>query len=336
MEVEVYECLRDAMPLQLTHSHDDSMYVHHNGMLLFTYVYGDYGDVPMEFNRPYLHPVNTLAGDTITLSRPYDTPWHRGISMTLSDVNGQNFYGGPTWDTTTGRFVQLDNIGHVKHIRWDQIDHLKADRERDDIEGRPPEKIVLGHRLHWNTYQGATWFREDRKIVVETVNESTGYWSLRFATSLMNVSGETLTIGSPRTGGHPSAGYGGLFWRGRRSFEGGRVFASSGEANESAMGARARWMAFTGSHDLTLRQSTLIFQDHPANPYHPTSWYARRRPYAGVSFALAYEQPLIVESGQVLDLQYRIIIANGEWTYTPIETILKNTDAVPSLDPQRG
>ena len=80
---------------------------------LFTYTYGP--DTPTrESPKPYLHPVNTLIGDAVTLYRPHDHVWHKGIAWSLPHVGEHNFCGGPTY--VHGSFyVQLDNNGSAAH-----------------------------------------------------------------------------------------------------------------------------------------------------------------------------------------------------------------------------
>jgi hypothetical protein len=61
-------------------------------------------------------------------------------------------------------------------------------------------------------------------------------WALVFDTTMGNVSGDTLRIGSPTTKGRENAGYGGLFWRGPRSFACGVVQSPDGTARLAAEG----------------------------------------------------------------------------------------------------
>ena len=55
--------------------------------------------------RPYLHPVRTLGGVTVTDHLPADHPWHLGAGVALQDVNGINFWGGKTY-TRASRTVR--------------------------------------------------------------------------------------------------------------------------------------------------------------------------------------------------------------------------------------
>ena len=56
------------------------------------------------------------------------------------------------------------------------------------------------------------------RIDVNVPDPGPGVWTLDMAFELTNVCSEALIFGSPTTQGRPMAGYGGLFWRGPRSF----------------------------------------------------------------------------------------------------------------------
>ena len=67
-------------------------------------------------------------------------------------------------------------------------------------------------------------------------------WTLGFATTFTNVTESVLVLGSPTTEGRPNAGYGGLFWRGPRSFTGG-AGARAGRVRRRRADGRARAVA---------------------------------------------------------------------------------------------
>ncbi|MBO0709121.1 MAG: PmoA family protein, partial [Candidatus Dormibacteraeota bacterium] len=75
---------------------EDHVDLQAGGRLLCRYVYRS--DAPAtESARPYLHPLRTLAGETVTGFRPDDHPWHHGLSFTSANLSGQNFWGGRTY-----------------------------------------------------------------------------------------------------------------------------------------------------------------------------------------------------------------------------------------------
>ena len=62
----------------------------HNGKLLFRYV-AQPQIAADEGRMPYFSSVCTLAGDEVTLTRPSDHPWHKGLAMTMAVLSKQNF-----------------------------------------------------------------------------------------------------------------------------------------------------------------------------------------------------------------------------------------------------
>jgi hypothetical protein len=143
-------------------------------------------------------------------------------------------------------------------------------------------------------------------------------WVLHFATSFTNVCGAEIVLGSPTTQGRPNAGYGGLFWRGPRSFTGGSVHTPDGSGGDELMGARAPWMAFTGVHDGHGRRSTLVMVDAPSNPTHPTQWFVRSTPFACLGPAPFFDTELTVAPVGTVDLSYAVVIATGD-TFSPAD-----------------
>ena len=281
------------MALTLTHVLDDRFEVRHDGLELYRYVYRPCSPT-VESPRPYFHPLRTLAGDVVTILRPHDHPWHHGVSLTSAQLSGQNFWGGPTFVRDEG-YVQLDNNGRVQHVAW---------------EAMAPERLT--ERLRWMTQAGEVWVEERREIGLAGVDPTAGDWALGLAFELENVSDGPLEFGSPTTEGRPAAGYGGLFWRGPRSFRHGRIQAGGGQEGPDAMGRRAPWLAFTGRHDTTLATSTVVFVDDPGNPRHPTQWFVRDDPYACAAAAFTFDRPYVLDAGERLRQRYLVIVACGE------------------------
>ena len=218
---------------------------------MFRYIYEP--DMPQaESPKPFFHPVNTLAGDLVTNYRPHDHVWHKGIQMTIAHLDGQNFWGGASYRHGQG-YVQLPNNGSQRHDGWDSIE--VAD-ERFAAKG----KAVVDHA------GGRALDRRDAGYCGKRARRGRGLLALDFTTSLRNVRGETLHIGSPTTEGRPLAGYGGLFWRGPRSFDNGDVITAAGHVGADAMGQAAPWLAYTGRHDGSGHTSTLVFPRSPRQP----------------------------------------------------------------------
>jgi hypothetical protein len=299
------------MRAQLNHTYDDALEYLYNGVSLFRYVYRP--QTPqLESPKPYFYPLHTLSGHPVSIFRPIDHRWHHGLAMTFAELSGENFWGGPTYVRDQG-YRQLQNNGTQRHLAWTDVRLEK---------GRPH----LHEQLEWVTQAGQTWLAEERIVDVTQVLPEEGYWVLSFRTRLTNCSGKTLDFGSPTTNGRPAAGYGGLFWRGPRSFTGGCILLADGtEGEEDAMGHRSPWLAYYGRHDGQGDVSTILFVDDPSNPRYPTQWFARHGYAATVSFALTFDQEYPLPDGETLALAHRIVFADGEWSVPQIEAFNAKT-----------
>jgi len=264
-------------------------------LVLFRYVY--LSEAPqLESPRPYFHPVRTLANDVVTIYRPHDHVWHRGVALSLPHVDKENFWGGPTF--RDGGYVQLPNDGAMLHESFDDI------AEKNDV-------VRFDERLRWVTESGENPITERRRVAA-TVWPSDAAWLLAFETTLANDSDADIVIGSPTTEGRPDAGYGGLFWRGPRSFTGGTVITGGGTGGDELMGVRAPWLAFAGRHDDRGGASTLVFRDGTHNFSYPSQWFVRSTPFAAVCPAPFFDTKHTFVAGESLTLRYDIIIADGE------------------------
>lgn len=285
-----------AAQLRLVHDHGLAVSVHSGPTELLRYVYQPW-DAQLEAPRPYFHPLRTLGGDVVSLYRPHDHVWHKGLAWSLPNVGPANFWGGPTYLRDHGGYAQLANDGSTRHASFDRLE-LTRDR------------VYVDERLTWVTEPGETWFDEVRSWRVAVEHEA-GAWVLLFATRFVNVSTREIVMGSPTTQGRPNAGYGGLFWRGPRSFTGGWVHTPAGSGGDELMGVRAPWLAFTGGHDEHGRHSTVVMVDSANNRGHPTQWFVRSNPYACFCPAPFFDTELPMAPGDELALRYAVVIADG-------------------------
>jgi hypothetical protein len=274
---------------------EETIRVTWRGDELFRYVYLP-GEPQLESPRPYLHPVRTLDGDLVSLYRPHDHVWHKGISWSLCNVGPDNFWGGVTYLRDRG-YVQLPNNGAMRHEAFERAE------VRDGV-------LWLTERLTWVTQSGRECIAESRRIAVQVLPDLQA-WQLDFQTTMRNTSGDTIPIGSPTTNGRENAGYSGLFWRGPRSFSGGRVLTPEGEGGDELMGSRGPWMGFVGRHDEHGGSSSLLFRDSPANFSYPSQWFVRTGMYACLCPAPFFSEEYPLADGDELTLRYDLFIVNG-------------------------
>jgi hypothetical protein len=288
---------------RLVHAFGDAVELRRGADLLFRYVYEPRTD-PAESPKPYFHPLRTLAGEEVTLFRPHDHPWHTGLAMTSAHLSGENFWGGPTYVRDRG-YVGLENHGRIRHRAWKEM--------RSGDAG-----MFLEEHLSWISHGGEAWIEEERGISVAEVDPTSSLWSLDLSFRLKNVRDRPLVFGSPTTEGRQAAGYGGLFWRGPRSFGDGEILAHDLEGPE-VMGRTSPWLAYVGRHDETGRESTVLFLDSPANARFPCKWFVRNDPYACASCSFAFDEEYALEAGGELALDYRVVLGDGRWSRARIE-----------------
>ncbi|WP_207922660.1 PmoA family protein [Micromonospora sp. KC606] len=279
----------------LDHAVGHSVDVRAGDAPLFTYVYRP-DTAQLESPKPYLHPIRTLAGDVVSLFRPHDHVWHKGIAWSLPHVGEHNFWGGPTY-VHGSSYVQLDNNGSAVHRG---MTALRGGDGRADI----------AHHLDWISQRGQQIITEHRTLTATVLDDTS--WALIFQTTMTNVSGATLNIGSPTTKGRENAGYGGLFWRGPRSFTGGTVQSPAGTGNDDLRGTRAEWLAFRGRHDGSGTSSTIIMIDDTANPQHPPQWFTRSEEFACLCPAPFFSEELPVAHEQTITFRYAVLVAGGD------------------------
>ena len=293
--------------LRLVDRPDDRLELHFGDVELFRYVYRP-RMAPLESPKPYFHPIRTLAGNVVTIYRPYDHVWHKGLQMTFAVLSGQNFWGGPTYVHGKG-YVQLPNNGSMEHRAWKRLDS-------------GPDRLDLLEELTWASAEGQPWIAEERAITLDGFDPERGFWTLGFRLHFTNVRDTPLVVGSPTTEGRPNAGYGGLFWRGPRSFFRGPIVAPEGQEGAGMMGRAAPWLAYTGRHDETADTSTLVFVDQPDSFRFPTRWFVRDDPFAAASFAVTFDDEHTLAPGASLDLHHRIVFANGAWSAEEVSALV--------------
>jgi Methane oxygenase PmoA len=256
-------------------------------------------DEQYESPRPYFHPINTLGGDTVSILRPWDHLWHKGISWALPNVGKHNFWGGATYTRQTG-YANLDNNGAMRHDAFEAV-------------GPSGNGIAATESLTWTSQQGKEVMAETRSFSVQLLQDA---WALLFETTMTNISGARLDIGSPTTEGRDNAGYGGLFWRGPRSFTGGEVISPDGhvveDSAEALRGSRAEWLAFTGQHDEHARHSGLTFLEDRSNPGFPNQWFVRSEPFACLGSAPFFSEVVALPDGESLKYRFAIVVSDGK------------------------
>ena len=273
--------------LRLVRCEDRAIEIRHaDGGLLFRYVYRP--DTPLaESPRPYIHPLRTLAGEELTSFRPNDHPWHHGVSFTINQVAGRNFWGGPSYRPADGYQWRRDH-GTQQHLEWHA---LSANR--------------LMHTLEWRDGQsGEALLAETRELSVELHAEKT--WSLRWHGVLKNLTERALILGNYHSSqGLTGSHYTGLQFRGARDLlddHGDTAIGITAEGGllgaDAVHGASARWMEWHAQKDTSLGRVLIRFTNNTG----PLHWFVRRL-HAQAVFPFHYDRDLMLgpEAALVVD-----------------------------------
>ncbi|MFC7331121.1 PmoA family protein [Marinactinospora rubrisoli] len=246
---------------------------------------------PLLSPRPYLHPVRTLGGTTVSEFQPEDHAHHLGVGVAVADVAGANFWGGRTFVRDRGS-TMLANHGRQEHVSWD--------RRADD---------GYVQRLAWRGPDGTVLLEERRTVrAVPVAAPGGGAWALDIDVRLRNSAGRPLRIGSPATNGRPGAGYGGFFWRAPLGKEPPRCLGPGLEGEEALHGTRAPWLAMSGAAPGDGAPWTLVFLAFPPDP---DPWFLRAGQYPGVGAALAWDRPLWLDTGGWLRRRTATVVLDG-------------------------
>jgi len=254
--------------------------------------------------RPFLHPVRTLAGTTVTEVMPPDHLHHLGVSVAVPDAGGANFWGGRTYVQGQGS-IPLPNHGVQRHHRWEA--------ETD---------AVLAHELHWIGPDGTTLLRERRRIAARPVDDRA--WALDFRYALQNLTAEPLVISSPGVKGRTGAGYGGFFWRARRGQHNVKILGPDVAGEARLHGSATPWLALSASGP---EPWTLVFIDIAAQR---DPWFVRGGDYVGVGPALAWEEPLTAAPGEGPRRRIITVVADGDLGPRAIEGLVEAVAASPA------
>jgi predicted dehydrogenase len=241
--------------------------------------------------RPYLHPVRTLGGVTVTDQLPADHPWHLGVGIALQDVNGTNFWGGKTYTRAAGRYEERPDHGRIVQLSAAS-------------EGGAPESGSLRQDLSWQAPDGGELLRERRGTRCTRVDART--WRLDLSTELTAV--VDAALGGPGSNGAAGSGYGGFFWR-LPACSAAEVFTAEEHGEAGVHGSASPWLAWTA--DFAGGSASLVFAA-PAEA--PDPWFVRLSGYPGVGSALAWDSPVRLSAGETVTRSFSVWISDGRLT----------------------
>ncbi|MFT4210856.1 MAG: PmoA family protein [Microbacterium sp.] len=249
------------------------------------------GTLPTSSPHPFLHPVRTARGVTVTDARPADHPWHAGASFAVPRVQDSNLWGGPTYLREEGYRWSSD---HGSQVVMSCTQHAGT--------------TVL--RIDWLSHDGRTLAEEVRKIEIRHRDDR--LWLFTHQTCLTAVSGDGLVLGSPGGRGLAGSGYGGFFWR----------FPSCTDVSVEAAGGRSGVDGIHGQPAEWLAWSAMFFGEGDEGeatvafaPYDEATagdpWFVRTREYPGVGSAVAGQRDIVIAGGDSLNRSFVVAVADG-------------------------
>ena len=245
--------------------------------------------------KPFFHPVATPAGHVLSRDGTTSHPWHHGLWFTVKFVNGENF-----WE-------EIEPFGTLHH------------------SGAP---AVAGTTLTGTV----RWVRPDGTVVVEEQRELTHVDLAPDAYALdlhleLTARDDVELDRTPYVGW---GGYSGLTYRGRDDLD--ATFLLDGDATrgrDAVTGDRGRWLDLSGlaGGDAGAPVGVAML-DAPGNPNHPTPWYGHtdgavygeegRTNFLNAAFL--WDGPLAVAAGDTLTFDHRVLVHDGIWDASRLET----------------
>lgn len=232
--------------------------------------------------KSYFHPLATVEGEELTVFRPKDHVWHRGLWFSWKFINGVNY-----WEENpkTGAAEGLSEITATK------------------VTANPDFSATILLDFSYHPPGKAAVLTERRTLTVSTPDAEGCYtidWTSGFTAGTEPV---LLERTPPKSkGGVDWGGYAGLSLRFPPGVKGWSFTTSEGARGAAdGNGRNARWVDFSDA-----RAGIAIF-DHPQNLRHPSPWYlSEQLPYFGP--ALLFNEAHTLTPGQALTLRYRVLI----------------------------
>lgn len=289
----------------------------YKGKLLTAYCYYD------SIKKPFLFPVNTLDGITITRGYPVaprpgertDHPHHIGLWMNYESVNGLDF-----WNHSTAiPYEKRNSYGTIVHqsILDKKAEGNTASITTTALWKRPDGTVLLDEQTtHVFRVQNDQFFIDRittlkaRKEPVLFKDVKDGFFAIRVARELEQPSQQQDVFIDNQGNATKLATI---------NNEGvtGRYIASNGLTGDSVWSSQGPWTMLQGRKDG--KNITVAFIDHPTNVGYPTYWHARGyglfalNPLGRKIFSNGKEElNLTLQPGASTTFRYRVLVHSGQ------------------------
>jgi len=256
-------------------------------------------------DKPYFHPLKTPNGHELTLERPEDHPWHRGLWFSWKDINGVNYWEeDPAKGVAEGRSI-------IRSINVETHSDFSA-------------KVTFDISYEEN---GLPVITETRKLLIGSPVEKDQY-TIHWDQTFNFLKDVRLYLEKPaKHGGVEWGGYAGLSFRGSDSLTDQRFLASNGWENTADItgyGEKAQWMDMTakvvGSDNV---YAGLTIYDSPKNPRYPSPWYVwfAKGVHTFFTPSILFDGPMNFKKGDTLSLEYLVLVHDGKKTMEQLRSI---------------
>ncbi len=232
----------------------------------------------------YLHPLFSLAGDTLTEESPRtDHPYHRGIFWAWHQHIIDNRSIGEGW-TMEGISYDVVSVRKKVTASYARIEPTVLWRSSQYFDGKP--------------------YIEEKTIIIVHPSEP-DIRKIDFEISL-----RALVPGVRIGGADDEKGYGGFCQRVK--LPDGLIFTSSnGPVTPQNTQIKAGpWMDLSGAYGKNGSVSGITILCHPSTPNYPAPWILRQK-LSMQNIVFPGREPVLIPMDKPVVLRYRLIIHNG-------------------------
>lgn len=250
---------------------------------------------PVDTPKPFIHPLQTPAGVTVTGFAPDDHPWHHGLAFAMPRVDAHNLWGGGTYFSPEEGYIVVEDQGELQHRGWTEL-------STGEVAG-------IGESVRWVGHGGEPLLDEERIWRFRIVElDGTSALVIDFANTLRSATGADVSLQTPAQRGRPDGGYGGLWLRLGEDFTAESIDGDGVDLRES--GGESRTMIVHGvTGDGKLVTLGLAFGEQPMVGHQ--RWLHRFEPFSAIGWAVAYVEGLTVPADASLSFEHRLVIADG-------------------------
>ncbi|MBO9594066.1 MAG: PmoA family protein [Niabella sp.] len=291
----------------------------YNGHLLTAYCYTD------SIAKPFLYPVNTLGGITVTRGFPVkpipgestDHPHHVGIWMNYESVNGIDFWNNSS-AIPAAKKAHYGTILHQK-IRQQSASGNKASLQVTATWVNQAQDTFLNEQTTYFFEVTNNRFYITRKTTLTALRHPVvfkdvkdGFFAIRLAKELEMPSTTSKSFTDDKGNVTTVAASG-------PGVPTGMYYASNGKTGDTVWSSQGTWAMLKGKKDGA--PITIAMFDHPSNTGYPTYWHARGyglfalNPLGRAVFSNGSDSlNLVLPPGRSKTFTYRIVIAQTELT----------------------